>query len=122
MKPKKLKGNQETQHPDVFGKPRDFFLKKLDAHEKKKHKQMPFLATVESAVKASYVHALHFVKTMKKHIIYEELLLPAKMDLLRFMCGEKEAKRLEFKSISNVTVKRQIQTCLLMYCLKWQRT
>ena len=89
MKPKKLKGNQETQHPDVFGKPRDFFLKKRDALEKKKHKRMSFLATGESAAKASYVHAHHFAKTMKQHIICEELLLPATMDILRFMFGVK---------------------------------
>ena len=115
MKPNKLKGNQETHHPDVFGKPRDFFLKK------KKHKQKSFLAIGESAVKASYIRALHFAKTIKQHTICEEHLLSAKMDSLRFICGETEAKRLECKSISNDKVKRQIQTCLLMYNLKWLR-
>lgn len=109
MKPNKLKRHLQTQHPELTTKPREYFTERLKCIEKKKSCMKNFVATNETAVKASYVAALHIARKKKAHTIGEDLLLPVMKEVVNIMCGEKESKKLNSLSLSNDTVKRRIQ-------------
>lgn len=109
MKANKLKRHLQTQHPELSAKPHEYFVEKLKSLENKKSCMKTFVATNETAVKASYVGALHIARKMKAHTIGEELLLPIMKEVVTIMCGEKESKKLNSLSMSNDNVKRRIQ-------------
>ena len=67
-----------------------------------------------AAIEASYLVALRIAKAKKPHTIADELLLPATKDIVRVILGAECVNKLNTISLSNDTVSRRIDTCLLL--------
>ena len=68
-------------------------------------------ATVDvcaNALKASYLVAQRVAKCGQPHTIAESVILPAALDMVRTVLGEKEASKLRTIPLSNDTVQRRI--------------
>uniref|UniRef100_A0A834RDR4 Zinc finger BED domain-containing protein 5 n=1 Tax=Sarcoptes scabiei TaxID=52283 RepID=A0A834RDR4_SARSC len=110
MHPSKLKRHMECKHSEYIGKPRDFFVNTLIAFRRKEGiSQKEAKARPNKGLLASYKVAYRIAKCRKSHIIAEELILPAAIDLVSIMIGEEEAKLLSKVPLSKDTIGRRIQ-------------
>ena len=67
-----------------------------------------FLQTPVKAQLASFKVAYRIAKCKKLHIIAEELVLPAALDLVSTIIGELTAQKLKAVPLSNNTISRRI--------------
>lgn len=106
MKPSLLKRHRFTKHPELVGKPVEFFQRKSAFCKKESQCMTNFVNTDTNLLKASYLASFRIAKEGKPHTIGETLLLPAARDMVQAVLGAKAAKEIE--KISNNTVKRRI--------------
>ncbi|XP_076049459.1 zinc finger BED domain-containing protein 5-like [Oratosquilla oratoria] len=66
------------------------------------------LLAAKQATLASYLIAQRIAREMKPHTIGEELVKPAATDVVRLMCGDDAAKKIETVALSNNTVRSRI--------------
>ena len=64
--------------------------------------------TLKQATMAPCVVAWHIARSKKAHAIGENLVKPAAIDMVRIMCGDDVAKKLDIVPLSNDTVRRRI--------------
>jgi hypothetical protein len=108
MKPNKLKRYLETKHSEMKNKPQEYFRRKLDDV---RFQQKSFVSTTtisSKALLASYQVAYRIAQNKKAHTIGESLILPAAIDMVQTMLGEKCAQQLRNIPLSNNTVSRRI--------------
>jgi hypothetical protein len=108
MKPNKLKRHLETKHSEMRSKPQEYFRRKLDDV---RIQQKSFVNTTiisSKALLASYQVAYRIAQNKKPHTIGENLLLPAAIDMVQTMLGEKCAQQFPNIPLSNNTVSRRI--------------
>jgi hypothetical protein len=108
MKPNKLKRHLETKHSKMKNKPQEYFHRKLDDV---RIQQMSFVNTTtisSKALLASYQVAYRIAQNKKPHTIGESLILPAAIDMVQTVLGEKCAQQLRNIPPSNNTVSRLI--------------
>lgn len=108
MKPSLLMRHQNTKHPDLIGKPIEFFKRKSNFFKKETQCLTKFVNTDTTLIKASYLASLRIAKDGKPHTIGETLLLPAAVDMVQAVLGEKASKEIKKIPLSNNTVKRRI--------------
>lgn len=108
MLPSKLKRHLETVHPNLIGKPREFFQRKQTEAVKQKAFFSKHSKANSDALLASYKVAYHIAKCKKPHTIAEELILPAAVDMAKIMIGEEAGKQLLKIPLSNNTISRRI--------------
>jgi hypothetical protein len=108
MKPNKLKWHLETKHSEMKNKPQEYFRRKLDdVHIQQK----PFVNTttiLSKTLLASYQVAYRIAQNKKPHTIGVSLILPAAIDIVQTMLGEKCAQQLCSIPLSNNTVSWRI--------------
>ena len=68
-----------------------------------------FTTVNKSAVYASYIASYEIAKQKKAHTIGEKFILPVMKKVVKIMIGEKESEKLNALSLSNNSVKRQIE-------------
>lgn len=108
MKPSLLMRHKNTKHPDLIGKPIEFFKRKSIFLKQETQCLTKFVNTDTNLIKASYLASLRIAKDGKPHTIGETLLLPAAVDMVQAVLGEKAAKEIKKIPLSNNTVKRRI--------------
>ncbi|GFU71169.1 protein FAM200B [Trichonephila clavipes] len=108
MKPNKLRRHFETLHGEYINKPREFFESKLKSYEKQKTFLKKTLSVNEKALLTSYKVSYKIARCKKPHIIAEELILPAAIEIVETMFGDNFAKELQSIPLSNDTVSRRI--------------
>lgn len=108
MKPNKLKRHLDTKHKDVSTKPRDFFVRKLNSFRSAQKSFTKTASLPSKALLASYQVSFRIAQCKKAHAIGETLVLPAAIDMVSTMIGEKEAETLKTIPLSNNTVARRI--------------
>ncbi|CAI6344305.1 unnamed protein product [Macrosiphum euphorbiae] len=108
MRPNKLHRHIDTNHPEMKGKPLDFYKKKLESLKTSKNNIFNFTATNQKATYASYKICLRIAQTGKPHTIGESLILPAIKDAVGILFDQKCLKEVEKLSLSNNTVSRRI--------------
>lgn len=108
MLPSKLKRHLETVHPNMVGKPREFFQRKQTEAVKQKASFSKHSKANSDALLASYKVAYRIAKCKKPHTIAEELILPAALDMAKIMIGEEAGKQLLKIPLSNNTISRRI--------------
>ena len=65
------------------------------------------MCTLKQATLTSCVVAWHIVLAKKPHSIGEKLIKPAAIDMLRIMCGDDIAKKLDIVPLPNNTVQKR---------------
>lgn len=108
MKPSKLLRHLNSKHPDKKDKPVEFFERKLNVLHKQQDTFQLATTTNEKALLASYKVAYRVAKTSNPHTIAENLILPAAVEMVHIMIGEKEAAKLKTIPLSNNTIQRRI--------------
>ena len=100
MKPAKLSGHFTSRHPECKGKPVD----------PKQQKSCIAAAVNVSAnsLRVSYLVAQRVAACGQPHTIAESSILPAAMDMVKVLSGEKEAMKLKAIPLSNDTIQRRI--------------
>ncbi|XP_067129334.1 SCAN domain-containing protein 3-like, partial [Centruroides vittatus] len=89
MLPNKLKRHLETSRSNLLGKPRDFFARKL---QELKHQPTSLISSASipsKALLASYKVADRIAECKKPHTIAEDLILPAAIDMILVMIGDR---------------------------------
>jgi hypothetical protein len=109
MLPSTLKRHLETTDPSVVSKSRDYFSRKLKELNQQKGSFYKQTSIPSSALLVSYKAAHRTAKCKKPHIIAEELILPADIDMVNIMIGESVGKLLSKVPLSNNTISRIIQ-------------
>ncbi|KAL4125866.1 hypothetical protein QTP88_010103 [Uroleucon formosanum] len=110
MKPSSLKRHLESKHKNVANKEVQYFERLLEDLKNRKNniKQFSGAEQNENALKASYKVNHLIAKYGKNHTIAENLILPAAVEIVSCMFGEKEAKIIKTIPLSNDTVSRRI--------------
>jgi hypothetical protein len=92
MQPNKLKRCLETKHSEMKNKPEEYFPRKLD-EIRIQQKSFVNITTVSSeALLASYHVSCRIARNKKPHTIAEAVILPAAIDMVQTMFGEKCAQ------------------------------
>ena len=107
-KPSKLPKHLNLKHPEVAGKPNEYFVRKRKSVQRQQGILTLFTTQSKSTLKASYMAAFLFVRSKKTFTIAEELILPSAIDMCREIIGEAAASKLKSVSLSNDTIKRRI--------------
>ncbi|XP_064412969.1 zinc finger BED domain-containing protein 5-like [Latimeria chalumnae] len=110
LKENKLKRHLNTVHPNFVDKPLSFWKEK-EANVKRMRLDAPSnLVTVslEKVTKASFEVAWRIARCKKPHNIGEELVKPAALAMVRTVCGDEIAKKLELVQLSDNSIKRRI--------------
>ncbi|KAL3978913.1 hypothetical protein ACER0C_017463 [Sarotherodon galilaeus] len=108
MKPSLLRRHLETNHPHLKNKPREYFERQLKSLSTSKTCiQVPDLMN-KNRLQASYMVSYRVAKTNKPHTIVEDLILPAALDMVGTMLGEKAKKTIQSIPSSNNTVSWRI--------------
>ncbi|CAI5657525.1 unnamed protein product, partial [Oreochromis niloticus] len=108
MKPSLLRRHLETNHLHLKNKPREYFERQLKSLSTSKTCiQVPDLMN-KNRLQASYMVSYRVAKTNKPHTIVEDLILPAALDMVGTMLGEKAKKTIQSIPSSNNTVSRRI--------------
>lgn len=110
MKPSLLKRHFESKHGNLINKDFDYFKRLLEDLNSRKSSIKIFSGTDNNAkaLKASYKVSHLIAKSGKNHTIGENLILPATLEIVSCMFGEKEAKSIKNIPLSNDTVSRRI--------------
>ncbi|XP_078537946.1 zinc finger BED domain-containing protein 5-like [Lissotriton helveticus] len=108
MLPSKLKRHLESLHPNVVGKPREFFVRKVAEAKLQKSSFSKQTKMNSNALLSSYQVAYLVAQSKKPHTIAEELILPAAVKMVTNMVGEDAGKQLLKVPLSNNTVSRRI--------------
>ncbi|CAH1114605.1 unnamed protein product [Psylliodes chrysocephalus] len=110
MKSSLLKRHFESKHGNLVNKDLEYFKRLLeDLHSRKSTiKHFSGADKNEKALKASYKVSHLIAKSGKIHTIGENLILPAALEIVSCMFGEKEAKSIKNIPLSNDTVSRRI--------------
>lgn len=110
MKENKLKRHLNTVHPTLINKPLEFWKE-----HKNKIKRMrldcpsnTLTVSLQKTTKASFDVAWKIARSKKEHNIGEELIKPAAISMVRTVCGDDIANKLELIPLSDNTVKRRI--------------
>jgi hypothetical protein len=105
----KLKRHLKTTHPGVVSKSYDYFSRKLKELNQQKGSFYKQASIPSNALIASYKAAHRIAKYNKPHIIAEELILPAAVDMVNIMIGEFAGKLLSKVPLSNNTISYRMQ-------------
>ena len=105
MLPTKQKRHLTTNHNNLSGKQRKFFARKLAEMNKQSVLLSNFLQIPAKAQLAPFIFVYRIAKCKKPHTIWEELVLPAALDLASTLIGESVAQKL--KSCSDLKVFKQ---------------
>ncbi len=108
MRPNKLRRHLETTHPSHVNKPLDFFQWKLAEYRQQEGRIVKAASVTTKAQMASYRVAHKIALCKKPHIIAEQLILPAAIDMVSIMLDETSAAKLKAIPLSNDTMARQI--------------
>ena len=108
MLPSKLKPHLTTNHNNLFGKPRQFFARKLAEMNKQSVLFSNFLHTFAKAKLASFKVAYRTAKCKKAHTFAKELVLLAALDLVSTTIEESVAQKLKAVPLSSNTICRRI--------------
>ena len=108
MKPSKLLRHMETKHPALKDKPLEFFKRKKCQHEEQKQLLKATTSSNISALRASFLVAIHIAKAKKPFTIGEELILPAAKDICRELSGEAAVQKAACVPLLASTITRRI--------------
>ena len=110
LKKNKLKRHLETKHPQHVKKNRIFFQHRETEliRSRINSETNPALLASKQATLASYVVSLRIGREMKGHTIGDRFIKHAAIDMVRLMCGNNVAWKLQSVSLSNDTVKSRI--------------
>ena len=110
LKDNKLKRHLNTKHSQLSDKNRKFFEIREQNLKRQRLDSVSnnFICTLKQATMASCVVAWHIARSKKAHAIGENLVKPAAIDMVRIMCGDDVAKKLDIVPLSNDTVRRRI--------------
>ncbi|XP_078534013.1 SCAN domain-containing protein 3-like [Lissotriton helveticus] len=108
MLPSKLKRHLESLHPNVVGKPREFFVRKVAEAKVQKSTFSKQTKINSNALLSSYQVAYLVAQSKKPHTIAEELILPAAVKMVTNMVSEDAGKQLLKVPLSNNTVSRRV--------------
>ena len=108
MKPAKLRRHLETKHSELKDKPLAYFQKKEEELQALRKEMRKFSSTTENAMYASYLITLQIAKAGAAHTVGETLVMPAMIEAVRVMLGEKNATEVGKIPLSNDTVARRI--------------
>ena len=108
MKPSLLRRHLETKHANLRNKPREFFERELRGLSTSKTCIRETDTVNRSGLQASYMVSYRVAKTGKPHTIVEDIIVPAAMDMVGTMLGEKAKKTIQTMPSSNNTVSRRI--------------
>lgn len=111
MKENKLKRHLETKHATFANNDRKFFEKKEMQIKRQRFDTQsdkgPFSFS-HSTTMASFLAAWRIAKQKKPHTIGEDLVKPAAIDMVRTVCGDDVAKKIQEIPLSNDTVHSRI--------------
>ena len=110
MKANKLKRHLDTKHKEHSEKSHDYFIRK-ESELKRQRLDAPNQKGVFSltqATLASYHVAWQIARCKKPHNIGEELIKPAALDMVRIVCGDDAAAKIESVPLSNSTIASRI--------------
>ena len=115
FKDNKLKRHLQTKHSKPSDKNREFFERKEQNLKKQRIDSVSshYICTLKQATLASCVVAWHIARAKKPHSIGEKLIKPAAIEMVRLMCGDDVAKKLDIVPLSNDTVQRRIASMSL---------
>ena len=113
MKPSLLRRHLETKHAHLKNKPQEFFERELRKLSTSKTCIRETDTVNRSGLQASYMVSYRVAKTGKPHTIVEDLIVPAAMDMVGAMLGEKAKKTIQTMPSSNNTVSRRISADVL---------
>jgi len=110
MKPSLLKRHFESKHGNLVNKDLEYFKRLLEDLNCRKTTIKHFSGADknEKALRASYKVSHLIAKCGKNHTIGENLILPAALEIVSCMFGDKEAKTIKNIPLSNDTVSRRI--------------
>lgn len=110
MKPSLLKRHFESKHGMLANKDLEYFKRLLEDLTSRKSSIKYFSGADknEKALKASYKVSHLIAKSGKNHTIGETLILPAALEIVSCIFGEKEANSIKSIPLSNDTVSRRI--------------
>lgn len=111
LKENKLKRHLETKHPAFLNNDRGFFERKEMQLKRQKFDTQcdkgPF-SLHRTTTMASYLAAWIIAKQKKPHTIGENLVKPAAVEMVRIVCGDDTAKKIQQIPLSNDTVHSRI--------------
>jgi hypothetical protein len=108
MKPNKLKWHLETKRSEMKNKHQEYIRRKLD-DVRIQQKSFDDTTTISSkALLASCQVAYRIAQNKNPHTIGKSLILPAAIDMVQTMLGEKCDQQLRNLPLSNNTVSRRI--------------
>ena len=110
LKMNKLRRHLEKRHPESMNKDREFFKRREVLLKKTRldFRVNPTLSASKQIMFASYLVALRIAKTMKPHTIGEQLVKPAALEMVKIVCGDEAAKKLQSIPLSDNTVRSRI--------------
>ncbi|XP_068204583.1 SCAN domain-containing protein 3-like [Palaemon carinicauda] len=110
MKSNKLKRHLTSKHPQHALQERAFFERKEAALKRQRFEtpDNPAVVALKQATLASYKVAWRISNKKAPHTIGEDLVKPAAIDMVKTVCGEDVARKLEIIPLSNDTVRRRI--------------
>uniref|UniRef100_UPI00358FE70F protein FAM200C-like n=1 Tax=Myxine glutinosa TaxID=7769 RepID=UPI00358FE70F len=109
MRPTRLERHLRTTHPELADKSQAFFVAKREALKRAKlDSSGTFRQQTSKIVEASYEIALLVAKNKKSHTIGETLIKPSLLRAAELILGKDSANKLSAISLSNDTIKGQI--------------
>lgn len=110
LKSNKLKRHLTSKHPQHALQGRAFFERKEAALKRQRFEtpDNPAVVALKQATLASYKVAWRISNKKAPHTIGEDLVKPAAIDMVKTVCGEDVARKLEIIPLSNDTVRRRI--------------
>ena len=108
MAPAKLKRHLTTKHPELSGKNKLYFKRKLSSNKIQVSMFAKKFKLSDKAQEASYAVSEIVASKMKSHTIAESVILPACQQIVRIMFGEEAVSELSKIPLSDNTISRRI--------------
>ena len=109
MAPPKLKRHLTTKHPELSGKIKQYFNRKLAFNKRQVSMFAKKFKLSDKAREASYAVVEIVASKMKSHYLAETVILPECQQIVRIMFGEDAVSELNKISFSDNTISRCIQ-------------
>ena len=121
LKDNKLKRHLNTKHNNLSGKNRNFFERREQSLKRQRVDSVrnPFMCTLKQATMAFCLVAWHMARSKKPHSIGQHLIKPAAIDMVRIMCGDDVAKKLDIVPLFNDMVRRRHEIGTEQDCSKF---
>lgn len=109
LKPSKLSAHLQKCHPNLQSEDQAYFQRCAAALKSIQFGSSGIQAQrLQAAVEASYFVAYKVAEQQKCHTIAKNLIMPCAYEMVSKVCGEDQAKKLSAISLSNNTIRRQV--------------